>query len=522
MVLIFLTGAVVLALEVLASRIMTPYFGVSLYIWAGILSITLTFLAVGYYLGGQATRRLERVRHDAVFFALPVASAAAIIVACAIYPMLFPALAQFDLVVGSFVASAVLLALPLIALSAMNPLLIAMRSSKAQLGDGGAGQVFFVSTVGSVAGVMITAFAIIPNLTNFQALLWLAIALCVAAAIACLNLDSLTRPERLKLVGSAFIITAIGAAFLLGQDRYLNFVVKSSDRDEKLAILAEYTSVFGNIKVLDSSSKSNKYPPIKALFQDGAMQNRTTRDNRSMSMYTYVLDRLAQGFAANAKTALVLGLGAGIVPRDFKKRGLETTVVDINSDVVRAARTHFGFDPADFKIELQDARTYVRNCESSFDVAVVDLFQGDGTPDYLMTREFFSDLRRCLGPKGVMVMNVFFDPENDVPNKRLLATVSVAFKQVYAFQLRNANSFVVATASIAPEGIEFSLEGVPHALRQTVGNSLSSGRLVTRESLLGYEPLTDRQNLFSTLIASARMRYRSLIVSYIHPRALVN
>ena len=58
--LIFATGAATLALEVLASRIMTPYFGVSLYIWAGILSITLTFFAVGYSFGGWLTRRLDR------------------------------------------------------------------------------------------------------------------------------------------------------------------------------------------------------------------------------------------------------------------------------------------------------------------------------------------------------------------------------------------------------------------------------------------------------------------------------
>jgi hypothetical protein len=55
-VLIFVTGAVTLALEVLASRIMTPYFGVSLYIWAGILSITLIFLAFGYRLGAGFPR----------------------------------------------------------------------------------------------------------------------------------------------------------------------------------------------------------------------------------------------------------------------------------------------------------------------------------------------------------------------------------------------------------------------------------------------------------------------------------
>jgi len=46
---IFITGGAILALELLASRIMTPYFGVSLYIWTGILSITLVSLALGYW-----------------------------------------------------------------------------------------------------------------------------------------------------------------------------------------------------------------------------------------------------------------------------------------------------------------------------------------------------------------------------------------------------------------------------------------------------------------------------------------
>ena len=50
---LFLSGAAVLALELLASRIMTPYFGVSLYIWTGTLSITLIALALGRRAGGR-------------------------------------------------------------------------------------------------------------------------------------------------------------------------------------------------------------------------------------------------------------------------------------------------------------------------------------------------------------------------------------------------------------------------------------------------------------------------------------
>ena len=46
-VILFVSGGAVLALELLASRILTPYFGVSLYIWTGILSITLIALVLG-------------------------------------------------------------------------------------------------------------------------------------------------------------------------------------------------------------------------------------------------------------------------------------------------------------------------------------------------------------------------------------------------------------------------------------------------------------------------------------------
>ena len=64
--LIFFTGAVILSLELIASKILTPFFGVSLYIWTAILSVTLIFLAIGYQFGGyQQLREQQRLRcHD--------------------------------------------------------------------------------------------------------------------------------------------------------------------------------------------------------------------------------------------------------------------------------------------------------------------------------------------------------------------------------------------------------------------------------------------------------------------------
>ena len=74
-------------------------------------------------------------------------------------------------------------------------------------------------------------------------------------------------------------------------------------------------------------------------------------------------------------------------------------------------------------MRLQDARTFVRNCKRSFDVVVVDLYQGDSTPNYPLTLEFFSDIRRCIRDSGDVVMNAFFDDYDNEPNRRLQATI---------------------------------------------------------------------------------------------------
>src|SRR4026208_255383 len=89
---IFISCAAILALELLASRILTPYFGVSLYIWSGILSITLISLALGYWAGGKLAggkRERKAAGLTFLFMLMPAVAAIAIVAACLIYPYLF-------------------------------------------------------------------------------------------------------------------------------------------------------------------------------------------------------------------------------------------------------------------------------------------------------------------------------------------------------------------------------------------------------------------------------------------------
>ena len=85
---------------------MTPYFGVSLYIWAGVLSITLISLAIGYWAGGKLAnvRGMDASRLLELFGLAPALAAMFIVLACLVYPYTFAPLAIWSLISGSFAA----------------------------------------------------------------------------------------------------------------------------------------------------------------------------------------------------------------------------------------------------------------------------------------------------------------------------------------------------------------------------------------------------------------------------------
>ncbi len=517
---IFITGAVTLALEVLSSRIMTPYFGVSLFIWSGILSITLAFLAVGYWAGGKAAIGKTPEQLLTLFLAGPAAASIAIGIAAILYPAVFPVLAEFDLVVGSFVGGAILLAVPIVSLSAMNPLLVALRRESDPQGDAGAGWVFFVSTVGSVAGVLVTAFVFIPMFTNFRGMLLLG----VVTGLGTMALAALaTRPmasARRAVMSAAALGVALCVALAAGRDAYLGAL--TAEGDIGFEVVAQYSSLYGNIKVVDAVGPGGN---SRLYLQEGLVQNYVGPDGISLSLHTHALEELSFAFTQDPRSALVLGVAAGLVPMRFKKAGMAVTVVDINPHSPEIASRYFGFDPVGVDVRIEDARTYVRRCRADrgrFDIVVVDLFHGDGTPDYLMTAEFFSDVAACLNRNGIVVMNTFFDGQDNAPNLRVLATVASAFGVVLEFRTPSGGAFLVGTNTALPSQLSFPGTQVPESLRSAFAATVAFAHLVGPAELQGAKPFTDQQNAFSFVFARAQMEHRQWWSAGLPPGLLVN
>lgn len=529
---IFVSGGAILALELLASRIMTPYFGVSLYIWTGILSITLVSLALGYWLGGKCAGRGDRPRGlerlTQLFALLPAIAALAIVLACLVYPFLFSSLASWSLVLGAFVACLVLLFLPLVATSAMNPLLvaIALRRADRKSGDAGAGYVFFVSTIGSVAGVLATAFGLIPYVSNYAATL--VIALILATASLAVALAPSVRLAAPRAVAATALAAAFASALLLWQaDAYTGRSASVAYAGRVWRVEATYGSLFGTVKILRSNPQTEDGRFLRVYFQDGLTQNTVDSQGRSMSFYTYALEALAYAYRPDLRTALVLGLGAGVVPRQLARRGVAVEAVEIDPASLRAAREFFGFDPRLARVHHADARTFLKRCPRAFDVIVVDLFHGDGTPEHLVTRESFRDLKRCLAPRGVAVFNTFSDLERPRAYAHFLATLRSELPHIALYRpgwanAVHVNSFVVAAPEPLPSPQRVTLDSVPAHHESTLWEMLARPRGLEQELLAGGRIVTDARNPAAHDLAQSQLAYRRFVVEAMPPALLLN
>ena len=531
---IFVTGGAILALELLASRILTPYFGVSLYIWSGILSITLVSLAAGYWQGGRLANgksgRVPAPEKLAYLFALmPAIAAIAIVVACLAYPYIFYRLAQLDLVFGAFAACGVLLFVPLFATSAMNPLLVAilLRRSKARddLADAGAGRVFFVSTLGSVAGVIVTAFGLIQYLSNFVA------TLVVAAVLGVLPLtmlfgSSIKTAERRRLTVTAAIALAAALGLLIGANAYTARMWPADYSGAAWNVDKVYRSSFGTVKVLKSGPRDGQ-AFTRMYFQDGLVQNMVGANNRSLSLYTYALEALSSSYRPDLRNALVLGIGAGMVPMRLAGRGINVTAVDIDSASLKAATEMFGLDTQKARVRQADARTFLRSCDSGYDVIIVDLFHGDGIPDYLVTRDFFRDLKRCLGAAGIAVFNSFADLDQPRAYAHFLTTLKTELPFIMLYRpdyglAQHVNSFVVAGAAPLPAPAGADLAHVPLRHLATLSAMLRNPLPLDQQLLAHGRVITDAGNPAAMDLADSQLINRRYVIEALPAAFFVN
>lgn len=122
-------------------------------------------------------------------------------------------------------------------------------------------------------------------------------------------------------------------------------------------------------------------------------------------------------YVPEPNSILVLGLGGGVIPREFRSYFPQARidVVEIDEAILPLATQYFGFaEDERLKVYVDDGRMFIkkqlrRSNPPQYDIIVLDAFNGDYIPFHLMTREFLEEVKGILSPKGVAAANVFYD-----------------------------------------------------------------------------------------------------------------
>jgi len=175
----FVSGFCIMTIEMLGVRIMAPYFGGSQYVWGSIITIFMLALALGYLLGGRLSMRNPNPVTYAMFFiAAAVFSLPIILFADVIMRPIF--LTIEDPRYGSLFASIAMYFVPTCILGMISPYSVRLLVKSHEHSGRMAGQLYFVSTIGSAAGTLGTSFYFVLYFEINQ-ILWGSVAALIGA-----------------------------------------------------------------------------------------------------------------------------------------------------------------------------------------------------------------------------------------------------------------------------------------------------------------------------------------------------
>jgi spermidine synthase len=399
-------GFVVMMLEILGTRLMAPVLGTGLYVWTAQITAAMLGLAAGYALGGRAAARSDLAGLRRALVTAITVVATWLLVLPFLTPSLLTNATALDLRGAAMVGSSVLLGPPMVALGAVTPLSVALWSSGAPGPDTAVGRVLAISTFGSLAGALGTAFVLLP-IAPTSTILGVTSALAWALAAALAALGGMLPVAFLRLFGIVLAATSSGA----------------TGRTPPAGLEHRALGHGVEIKVVDLGN-------VRYLLVDGSGQ--TAIDRRTGACAYDYAEGVAHLKAArpNARSALLIGLGGGCIIRQLAP--ISVDAVEIDPAMAQVAEEYFQVPRSSYRLHLSDGRAFLARSPRRWPLVILDAFAADVPVCHLFTREAFETMRRRLEPGGVAMVNTLVSdgPHGQRFHDRLVETLRQSFRTV--------------------------------------------------------------------------------------------
>ncbi len=458
----FTAGLTTLGVELTASRLLDPWFGNSLIVWASLIGLIMLYLAAGYWVGGRIA---DRSPHLITLLRLTGIGAGAVGLVPAISgPVLKLAtagLADFNagLLAGSMAGVLLLFAAPVTLLGCVSPFAIRLALSDVQSSGVVAGRLYALSTAGSILGSFLPVLLLIPNLGTRRTFALLSILLLLVVLIGLVR--GRHRWDVLLAVGAVVLVAWLGWR-------------PAGPIKPVAGLLFETESAHNYIQVVDAGGVERQ---LRLNEGEGIHSVYRPQGGLADGIWDYFL--LAPAFNRTPYTPdhvrriAIIGLAAGTTAKLFTEAYGPIAIdgVELDPAIIAVGRHWFDMNETNLNAVAADGRWFLRNTSlvnwelgkfgatdptsqstlpPLYDLIAIDAYRPPYIPFHLTTVEFFALVRARLAEDGVVAVNVGRTHTDYSLVHAIAATMGEVFSSVYVMDEPDngselGNSLVVAT-----------------------------------------------------------------------------
>jgi len=490
---VFVTGAVGLIIEVAATRVLSIYFGNTIYTVSGVVGVVLVALSVGYARGGKLADK--KPTRDEFFYVIEKAGIALIFLFLLITTIL-PNIADFfPLTFGPLIVALILFFPPSYFLGMLSPFAIKLcQNEDSEIGVGSiSGKIFFWSTLGSLTGTLLTAFVFIP-LMGLNAIFF-SVTLCILLLGSIARIILSDRRKRLIIFISLTIAIVVLSLIFYFSMRLPPGVLFSKD------------GIYQRITIKDGTYANR---PARFFYQDRSEDNVIFLDGNDLaSPYTnyYALYKI---FKPNLTHALFIGGGTYVMPTALNKDlpSAQIDVAEIEPSLFQLAQKYFkASNSPNITNHIEDGRKFLKKSNTFYDMIFSDVYYSLlSIPPAYTSKEYFSEVQSKLTPNGIFVANLIGSLSPDKPSFILseIRTIKSVFPETYVFAVDSASS--PNAQNIIVVSVNSSKNSADSSLPSTIPSPLPANMLLhlvplERYDLNKYPVLDDNYAPVETMIA---------------------
>jgi predicted membrane-bound spermidine synthase len=382
----FIEGAMVIVIELFGSKMIQPILGNSFIIWSIVIGLTITFLTMGYYLGGKLSNKQITINKwlSSIFALVAIYMVA--------MPMISIEVAQIfiqkSLYLGAFVICSILIGPPLIMLGMTPPLIIQLLNSKREHIGKISGNVYAISSLGGILSTLIIGMYILPEYGIVNPILIFSFILFLISII---------------LIKKFTHILYIVPLTIIALVTYSSFnTVEWESKNIKIKHISE--GLLGQLKVFD------EYFPIEELeyrflLINGICQTMIVNHHEVVSTWKYIHRTSRIASLKRNKNALILGLGGGSMASELNKLNIKADLVDIDKRMFELSKDYFFYKDSNATFYDDDARHFINKCHKKYDLIIVDLASGENQPNNIFTVEGLTKIGNLLHDDGLVIIN---------------------------------------------------------------------------------------------------------------------